>query len=79
VRQLGGDRAHLSRSAVLFQELQHRIANSLQIIASVLLQSARRVQSEETREHLCDAQSRVCRFDAAAAFRDRDGNVELRS
>jgi two-component sensor histidine kinase len=44
---------------VLLQELQHRVANSLQIIASVLLQSARRVQSKETRLHLRDAHSRV--------------------
>ena len=35
--------------AILLQELQHRVANSLQIIASVLLQSARRVESDETR------------------------------
>ena len=44
---------------VLLQELQHRVANSLQIIASVLMQSARRVQSDETRLHLQDAHSRV--------------------
>lgn len=44
---------------VLLQELQHRVANSLQIIASVLMQSAKRVQSEETRRHLHDAHSRV--------------------
>ncbi|MEP7129495.1 MAG: sensor histidine kinase [Sphingomicrobium sp.] len=44
---------------VLLQELQHRVANSLQIIASVLMQSARRVQSEETRVHLHDAHNRV--------------------
>jgi two-component sensor histidine kinase len=44
---------------VLLQELQHRVANSLQIIASVLMQSARRVQSEETRLYLHDAHSRV--------------------
>jgi two-component sensor histidine kinase len=44
---------------VLLQELQHRVANSLQIIASVLLQSARRVQSEESRLHLRDAHNRV--------------------
>jgi two-component sensor histidine kinase len=44
---------------VLLQELQHRVANSLQIIASVLMQSARRVQSEETRLHLRDAHNRV--------------------
>jgi len=44
---------------VLLRELQHRVANSLQIIASVLMQSARRVQSEETRTHLRNAQQRV--------------------
>ena len=44
---------------VLLQELQHRVANSLQIIASVLMQSARRVQSEETRTHLYNAHNRV--------------------
>ena len=45
--------------AMLLDELQHRVANSLQIIASVLMQSARRVQSDETRTHLYDAHSRV--------------------
>ncbi|HET9399303.1 MAG TPA: sensor histidine kinase [Sphingomicrobium sp.] len=44
---------------VLLQELQHRVANSLQIIASVLMQSAKRVASEETRRYLKDAHSRV--------------------
>ena len=44
---------------VLLQEVQHRVANSLQIIASVLMQSARGVQSEETRSHLHDAHHRV--------------------
>jgi two-component sensor histidine kinase len=44
---------------ILLQELQHRVANSLQIIASVLLQSARRVQSEEARGHLNNAHHRV--------------------
>ncbi|HEV2594305.1 MAG TPA: histidine kinase dimerization/phosphoacceptor domain -containing protein [Sphingomicrobium sp.] len=44
---------------VLLQELQHRVANSLQIIASVLMQSARRVQSEEIRTHLYSAHNRV--------------------
>ena len=49
----------LREKAFLLQEVQHRVANSLQIIASVLLQSARRVVSEETRSHLHDAHSRV--------------------
>jgi len=51
--------ALLKDKAVLLQELQHRVANSLQIIASVLMQSARKVQSEETRTHLFDAHQRV--------------------
>ena len=45
--------------AVLLKEVQHRVANSLQIIASVLMQSARRVQSEEARGHLQNAHHRV--------------------
>ena len=49
----------LREKAILLQEVQHRVANSLQIIASVLLQSARKVQSEETRSHLHDAHHRV--------------------
>ena len=49
----------LKEKAVLLQELQHRVANSLQIIASVLMQSARKVQSDETRTHLYDAHQRV--------------------
>jgi two-component sensor histidine kinase len=49
----------LREKAILLQEVQHRVANSLQIVASVLLQNARRVQSEETRSHLQDAHNRV--------------------
>jgi two-component sensor histidine kinase len=49
----------LREKAILLQEVQHRVANSLQIIASVILQSARKSQSEETRTHLNDAHSRV--------------------
>ncbi|WP_375449953.1 sensor histidine kinase [uncultured Devosia sp.] len=44
---------------ILLREVQHRVANSLQIIASVLMQSARKVQSEESRGHLRDAHHRV--------------------
>jgi two-component sensor histidine kinase len=49
----------LREKAVLFQELQHRVANSLQIIASVLMQTARRTPSAETKGHLYDAHNRV--------------------
>lgn len=44
---------------ILLQELNHRVANSLQIIASVLMQRVRSVQSEEARGHLRDAHHRV--------------------
>jgi two-component sensor histidine kinase len=49
----------IREKAILLQEVQHRVANSLQIIASVLMQSARKVQSEEVRGHLHDAHHRV--------------------
>jgi two-component sensor histidine kinase len=49
----------LQQKEVLLQEMQHRVANSLQIIASILLLKARTVQSEETRRHLHDAHQRV--------------------
>jgi two-component system, sensor histidine kinase PdtaS len=60
VREQARQKAALVREKeVLLEELQHRIANSLQIIASVLMQSARTVQSEETRMYLNDAHHRV--------------------
>jgi two-component sensor histidine kinase len=49
----------LRERAILLDEMQHRIANSLQIIASILLLKARAVKSEETRGHLRDAHNRV--------------------
>ena len=49
----------LRQKQVLLQEMQHRVANSLQIIASILLLKARAVSSEETRFHLKDAHQRV--------------------
>jgi chemotaxis protein methyltransferase CheR len=51
--------ALLGEKRVLLQEMQHRVANSLQIIASILLLKARAVSSEETRGHLQDAHQRV--------------------
>jgi two-component sensor histidine kinase/PAS domain-containing protein len=49
----------LKEKDVLYQELQHRIFNSLQIIASIIMMKARAVQSEETKFHLQDAHKRV--------------------
>jgi chemotaxis protein methyltransferase CheR len=44
---------------MLLSEMQHRVVNSLQIIASILMLKARAVTSEETRQHLQDAHRRV--------------------
>lgn len=49
----------LREKQVLLREIQHRVANSLQIIASILMLKARAVTSEETRLHLKDAHQRV--------------------
>jgi len=49
----------LQQKEVLLAEMQHRIVNSLQIIASILMLKSRSVTSEETREHLKDAHRRV--------------------
>ena len=70
----------LREKHLLMQELQHRVANSLQIIASVLMQSARKVNSEETRGHLSDAHHRV--MSIATLQKQlaitREGEVEVR-
>jgi len=70
----------LREKAVLLQEVQHRVANSLQIIASVLLQNARTVQSDETRSHLNDAHNRVMSIATVQKqlATSRLGDVELR-
>jgi PAS domain S-box-containing protein len=44
---------------ILLQEIQHRVANSLQIIASVLLQSVRKMKSDESRLQIRDAHNRL--------------------
>jgi two-component sensor histidine kinase len=49
----------LRQKDILLEEMRHRVANSLQIIASIILMKARTVRSEETRLHLRDAHSRV--------------------
>jgi chemotaxis protein methyltransferase CheR len=49
----------LAQHQTLLREMEHRIANSLQIIASILLLKAGAVASEETRDELRDAHKRV--------------------
>ena len=55
----GRPRGCYGKKDVLLRELEHRVANSLQIIASILMLKARTVTSEETRQHLQDAHQRV--------------------
>jgi two-component sensor histidine kinase len=49
----------LRQKDLLLQEMHHRVNNSLQIIASILMLKAQTVQSEDTRAHLRDAHERV--------------------
>lgn len=66
-RRIEGEKAALlarmeqlvDQKQVLLEEMRHRVANSLQIIASILMLKARAVASEETRTHLKDAHLRV--------------------
>jgi two-component sensor histidine kinase len=49
----------LRQKDVLLEEIQHRIANSLQIIAGIILMKANTVSSDETRTLLQDTHDRV--------------------
>jgi len=49
----------LRQKAILLQEVQHRVANSLQIISAVILQSARQARSPEAKVHLTEANVRI--------------------
>jgi two-component sensor histidine kinase len=51
--------ALLREKEVLLEELEHRVSNSLQIIAAIILMKSRMVTSEETRLQLQDAHNRV--------------------
>jgi chemotaxis protein methyltransferase CheR len=51
--------ALLKNQEMLLLEVHHRVANSLQIIASILLLKARTVQSAEIRSHLHDVHHRL--------------------
>jgi two-component sensor histidine kinase len=54
-----GQRELLREKELLLAETQHRINNSLQIIANILLLKAEAVRSDESRRHLHDAHERV--------------------
>jgi two-component sensor histidine kinase len=63
----------IRQKQVLLEELEHRVANSLQIIASIIMLKARAVESEETRRHLQDAHNRV--ISVAAVQKHLHGSV----
>ena len=71
----------LRENGNLLQEVRHRVANSLQIIASVLLQNARTAESEETRGHLENAHSRVMSVAALERMLSTspDGDIEIQA
>jgi len=57
---LEGEKDDLLRQKdILLEELHHRVANSLQIIASIIMMKARGVESEEARRHLHETHQRV--------------------
>jgi len=68
---------------VLLEEVRHRVANSLQIVATLLLQTSGRTTSVETRDHLKDAHNRVMSVAALerqlSASPAGDESVELRT
>lgn len=47
------------QTELLLREMQHRVGNNLQVIASMLLLKARESSSEEVRAHLQDAHRRI--------------------
>jgi len=67
----------LRQKEMLLEEMQHRILNSLQIIASILMLKARTVASEETREQLQDAHRRVLSVAAVQRHLHVSGRSEL--
>ena len=73
---LGRTEELLRQKQVLLQEMEHRVANSLQIIASILLMKARAVSSEETRGHLRDAHQRVMSVAAVQSHLHASGGID---
>lgn len=62
---------------MLLSEMSHRVANSLQIVASILMLKARSVDSKETRGHLEDAHRRVLSIAALQQHLKASGIGEL--
>jgi two-component sensor histidine kinase len=67
----------LRQKGMLLAEVEHRIINSLQIIASILMLKARAVSSAETRGHLQDAHRRVMSLAAVQQHLNNHGGKDL--
>ena len=68
--------ALLEQQRTLLREMQHRIANSLQIIASILLLKAGSVSSEETKNELRAAHQRVMSVAAVQSHLQASQGIE---
>src|SRR6185437_2853154 len=66
----------LKQKEMLLREMQHRIVNSLQIIASILMLKARAVNSEEARQQLHDAHRRVMSVAAVQEHLNASGRAD---
>ena len=67
----------VKQKEMLLAEMQHRIVNSLQIIASILMLKARSVNSEEARHHLQDAHRRVMSVAAVQEHLRSSGRADM--
>jgi two-component sensor histidine kinase len=67
--------ALLQEKDVLLQEMEHRVGNSLQIIAAIILMKSRMVTSEETRLQLQDAHKRVMSVAAVQKYLHATGTA----
>jgi two-component sensor histidine kinase len=65
----------LSEKDVLLREMEHRVGNSLQIIAAIILMKSRMVTSEETRLQLQDTHKRVMSVAAVQQYLHVSGAV----
>ena len=66
----------LEQQSTLLREMRHRIANSLQIIASILLLKAGSVSSEETKNELRAAHQRVMSVAAVQGHLNASAGIE---
>jgi chemotaxis protein methyltransferase CheR len=66
----------LEQQRTLLREMRHRIANSLQIIASILLLKAGAVTSEETKSELRAAHQRVMSVAAVQSYLHASQSIE---